>query len=465
MDRELLDLDAVGEAEAIRARRVSPLELTEAYLSRIARIDGKLRSYVTVDADGARRAAAALDNAPQPDRLLAGATLSIKDVDDVAGMPTTHSCELLANNVATRDDPVVRRFRAAGLVLLGKTNVPEFCTSMTASRLNGVCRNPWNSDLSPSGSSGGAAAATAAHLCSAAHGTDGAGSVRGPAAFCGLVGVKLTRGLVSFGPLEGPAYFGTSGPGVLTRSVRDAAALLDVLAPRDDVWTPMRPRDYFEEVAASPKRLRIAFTLNAPGGAAVDPQCIQAVTNVVRLLEALAHQVEEATPAWATLFEGAMLPMSVPGAAALIDLADMERVEQRNVSMIQRLATLTVLEHAQQVEAARAATRSFMPFWEKYDVLVTPSSGKVLLPAEELWRLDPKAHTEKMRDFPTWLWPFNISGQPAISLPLGWTQDGLPIGVQIVGRHLEEATLLRLAAQLEQAAPWAPRLNAMAIAL
>jgi amidase len=465
MDRELLELDAVGEAEAIRTRKLSALELTDAYFARIDRIDGALRSYVSLDREGARRAAAAIDNAPKSEGLLAGATFSIKDVDDMAGLPTTHSCDLLADNIAERDDPVVRRFREAGLVLLGKTNVPEFCSSMTGSRLNGICRNPWNTELSPSGSSGGAAAAAAARLCSAAHGTDGAGSVRGPAAFCGLVGLKTTRGLVSFGPMEGPAYYGTSGPGVLTRSVRDAAALLDVLAPRDDVWTPTRPRNYFDEIAVAPAPLRIAFTLTAPGGGEVDDKCAQAVKATARLLESLGHAVEEATPAWADIFAGATLPMSVPGAAALIDLADMERVEPRNVPMVQRMATLTVLEHAGMVDAARAATRRFITFWDKYDVLVTPASGKMQPPAEEIWHLDPQAHNAKLRDFPTWLWPFNISGQPAVSLPLGWSAEGLPIGVQFAGGHLGEATLLRLAAQLEQALPWAKRLNDLAASL
>lgn len=227
MSDDLFSLDAVGQADAIRGGRVSALELTDAYLDRIDRANDVLRAYVALDAGDV-------------DAPLGGVTFSIKDVDDVIGLPTTHSCEPLKDAIASEDGPIVPRFRAGGLVILGKTNVRENCTSFTSSRLDGVCRNPSDTDLTPGGSSGGAGAAVAAGLCAAAHGTDGAGSVRAPAAFCGLIGLKLTRGLIAYGPMEGSAYFGTSGPGVLTRSVRDAATLLDVMAPPGP-WTARRP--------------------------------------------------------------------------------------------------------------------------------------------------------------------------------------------------------------------------------
>src|SRR3954451_15904091 len=251
VDQAMLFEDATAQATALRDGRVSSVELTSAYLDRIDEIDDVLRSYVTVDREGALAQARAADDrrAAGDHAPFLGVTLSIKDVEDVAGLPTTHSCRALVDHLAAADSPIVRRFRDAGFVIAGKTNVPEFCTTMTSSDLNGICRNPWDLDRTPGGSSGGAAAALAAGLCAASHGTDGAGSVRGPAAFCGLVGIKPSRGAIDFGTEEGPAYFGTTVNGVLTRSVRDAAALLDVMTGR--VGTPDVPEQ-------ADGRLRIA---------------------------------------------------------------------------------------------------------------------------------------------------------------------------------------------------------------
>jgi Asp-tRNA(Asn)/Glu-tRNA(Gln) amidotransferase A subunit family amidase len=202
-------MEAVKQAQAIRRRETSSLDLVREYLDRIDHLDPVLCSYVTVDATGALKAAEEADRQvvenPSTVGALHGVAVSVKDVIDVAGLPTTHSSKALVDNVSSIDDPLIRRFRQAGLVIIGKTNIPEFCTTMTSSDLNGICRNPWDLERTPGGSSGGAAAAVAAGLCSIAHGTDGAGSTRVPAAFCGLVGVKPTRGLVSFGPEAGKA--------------------------------------------------------------------------------------------------------------------------------------------------------------------------------------------------------------------------------------------------------------------
>ncbi len=260
-------LDAIEQAQAIRRKEVSSLELTREYLERIDRLDPSLRSFVAVDTDTALAAAERADVQVLHDQEgvgpLQGVPMSVKDVIDVAGLATTHSSKALERNVSRIDDPLVQRFRQAGLVVLGKTNVPEFCTSMTDSELNGICRNPWDLDRTPGGSSGGAAAALAAGLCSLSHGTDGAGSVRIPAAFCGLVGVKPTRGLISYGPESGPAYFGTSGPGVLTHSVRDAAAMLDVMVGTGHsapAWSPGATHSYGAESMHHPEGLRIAVS-------------------------------------------------------------------------------------------------------------------------------------------------------------------------------------------------------------
>ena len=453
---EVLFEDACGQAEAIRSGRVSPAELVGAYLDRIKRFDPVVRAFVTVDANAALEAAASHEP-PNHDRPFDGVTVSIKDVEDVAGLPTTHSCQALAGNVAAEDGPITRRLRHGGFVVLGKTNVPEFCSDMTTSKLNGPCRNPWDLERTPGGSSGGAAAAVAAGLCAIAHGTDGAGSVRVPAAWCGLVGLKPSRGLVAYGPEEGPAYFGTSGPGVLCRSIRDAAAFLDVIAPPGP-WTPARDRPYAQTTEPTSQRLRLGLCTSPPMGA-VDPESAAAADDAAVLLEDLGHRVEPVEPAWDVILEAAFGPMEVPGPAALVSADDYEQIEPRNRSMVGHLATLTVLEHHRWVESARAAGRRFRELWSTIDVLVTPTVGRLAPPLTwARWDDDDEAHRARFATFPNFAQPFNVSGQPAISLPLGWSGTGLPIGVQLVGRPLGEATLLQVASELERARPWAERI-------
>jgi amidase len=462
---ELIWADAVAQATAIRSGRASASELLEVYLDRIERHDPTLRAYVTVDVEGAREGARAADDALRhtpPAELppFHGVTLSVKDVVDVAGLPTTHSSKVLADHRATADDPVVERFREAGFVILGKTNVPEFCSSMTDSELNGTCRNPWDPELTPGGSSGGAGAALSAGLCAIAHGTDGAGSVRAPASFCGLVGLKPTRGLSSFGPESGNAYYGTAVNGVLSRSVRDAATMLDVLlGPRDPAasWSPRSPRPYADEVEDAPRPLRIAVSTMAPMGVTED-QCAEAARRAADLLARLGHEVEQATPAWDVILAASAGPMEVPGAAALVAADQLGSVEPRNRPMIERLAQLTIVEHAQWVEQARAAATAFLEFWDAYDVLVTPTIG-IPPPAVSWapWDQDPEAHMATFMGFPNFAQPFNVSGQPALNVPLTWNPDGLPIGVQLAGRRLDDGLLLQVARQLETAQPWSDR--------
>jgi amidase len=359
---------------------------------------------------------------------------------------------VLAENIATSDDPVVGRFRDAGVVIFGKTNVPEFCSSMTDSELHGTCRNPWDTARTPGGSSGGAAAALSAALCAVSHGTDGAGSVRSPASFCGLVGLKPTRGVVSFGPdLDRPTY-GTTVDGVLTRSVRDAAALLDVLA------APRRARrSAADEIGAEPGSLRIAVTTQAPMGK-TDDQCAEAALEAAELLAALGHRVEPATPPWDVMLAVSAFPMDAPGPAALVRADQLAYVEPRNRPMIEWLGQLTVLEHTQQVQAVRAAALAFLEFWETYDVLVSPTAGIVAPPVEWApWNQDPQAHMETFMGFPNFAQPFNLSGQPAVSVPLASSAEGLPIGVHLAGRRLDDALVLQVARQLERAKPWSER--------
>ena len=462
---ELVWSDATAQAEAIRDGAVTAEALLDVVLARVAAHDGLLRAYVSLDEDGARRAARAVDQdvaAGAVDELgpFAGVTLSIKDVIGVAGLPTTHSAKALADAVAATDDPLVDRFRRAGAVVVGTTNVPEFCTSFTTSELNGVCRNPWDTRRSPAGSSGGAAVALAAGMCAAAHGTDGAGSVRTPASFCGLVGLKPSRGLVGFAPDERLTYFGTSVDGVLTRSVRDAAALLDVMtgagAPGRH-WGPVPTEAHLAEVGRDPGRLRVAVCTEFPLGA-VEAEVEEATRDVAELLAGVGHRVEAATPDWLAMLAVAAGPMSVPGPAGLVGLDQLDLLEPRNRPVVEAGTRLTVVEHARWAESVVAATASFLTFWRDWDVLLTPTAG-ILPPSVDWapWDAGPDDHMARFADFANFPQPFNLSGQPALSLPLAWSAAGLPIGVHLAGRPLEEGLLLRVAAQLESLRPWSGR--------
>jgi amidase len=460
---DLIWADATSQADAIRRGTMSATELVYDYLARIDRFDPELRAYVSVDderaLDAARGADAAVrDGGSQPPFL--GVTISIKDVIDVAGLPTTHSCKVLADNVAADDDPLVERLRHAGFVVLGKSNVPEFCTSMTSSELNGICRNPWDTDRTPGGSSGGAAAGLAAGLCAVAHGTDGAGSVRAPAAFCGLLGIKPTRGLVGFGPERGVAYYQTSVDGILAHSVRDVAGLLDVYVGLHDdppSWSGRPAVSWSDAHVREPGRLRVAVTTSFPFGKVTDV-CADAARRVADQLAAVGHEVVDGTPAWEVILACAAGPMSVPGAVEHVGLDQLDRVEPRNRPLIEREAAYTVLEHHRWVEQTRAATREFLRFWDDVDVLVTPTSG-ILPPSVDWapWDQQPDEHMATFMNFANFAQPFNLSGQPALTVPAVWTDDSLPVGVQLVGRPFEEATLLQVARQLESTMPWSGR--------
>jgi amidase len=447
---------ALEQAALVRTGDVSPLELVELYLERIERLDPKLNAYVTVDADGARAAAGAPLDGP-----FAGVPIPIKDLNETAGLRTTYSCRAFADYVPKTDAAVVRRIRDAGFVIIGKTNTPELGSiGMTESELNGDCRNPWNTSRTPGGSSGGAAAAVAGGLAPVAHGSDGGGSIRIPASCCNLFGLKPSRGRVSPAPYgSGSLGLGTSGP--VARTVRDAAALLDVMAgyePGDFYVAPAPERPFLDEAGVDPGRLRVAVTTEPPVDVPVDPVCVRAAQDAAALLSELGHDVIEASPPWRSddsIVEQFTRIWQIGPAVSGVD--DLSLLEPLNRMLAERARATPSPEAAVAVMRLQALTRRIVAFWSDVDVVVTPTLA--LPPVPVGWALDgsPEAAFERQ-----WHWtPFtaivNVTGQPAMSVPLHWSGDGLPVGVQMIGAPFAEATLIRLAAQLEEARPWAHR--------
>jgi amidase len=456
---ELAFAPATEQAELVRRREVSAAELAALYLDRIARLDPELNAFVTVRAEEALADARTADASPG-DAPFHGVPIAVKDLTATKGIRTTYSSRAYADHVPDFDTAVVRRLRDAGFVILGKTNTPEFgTTAFTESELNGATRNPWSPERTPGGSSGGAAAALAAGLLPVAHGSDGGGSIRIPASCCGLFGLKPSRGRVSaapFGSLEG---LSTAAP--LARSVRDAAALLDVMAgyePGDPWWAPPPERPFVEEVGAPPGRLRVAVTAAPPVEAPVDPECLDALTVAAELLAGLGHDVTERVPPW----EDADLSLAFIAVwqvgPALQPVEDLTLLTPLNRELVESARSTSAAEYGRTVARLQAYARRVVGFWHDHDVVLTPTLA--LTPVSIGWQETPEgAVAQLLRN--TLFTPFtavaNLTGLPAMSLPLHWTEDGLPVGVQAVGPPAGDALLLRLASQVEAARPWAQR--------
>jgi Asp-tRNA(Asn)/Glu-tRNA(Gln) amidotransferase A subunit family amidase len=450
---ELAFASALDLAARVRAHEVSPAELTALFLERIERLDPELNAYVTV-----------VDEPSAPaDGPFHGVPIPIKDLNETAGIRTTYSCKAFAQNVPDFDASVVRKIRGAGFTILGKTNTPEFGTiAMTESELNGDCHNPWDTARTPGGSSGGAAAAVAAGLAPVAHATDGGGSIRVPASCCGLFGIKPSRGRVSPAPfVSGSLGLGTSGP--IARTVRDAAALLDVMSgnePGDFYVAPVPERSFLAEADEAPGRLRIALTTDPPSPVPVDPACAAAARSAAELLTELGHEVVEATPPWQTdeMIVHFIRIWQVGPATAGVD--DLSLLEPINRMLAENARTTPSPQYVASVMSLQQICRRVLGFWREVDVVLTPTLALAPVPIGWTWQ---GADGDPYRAFAsqTLFTPFtplvNVTGQPAMSVPLTWTDAGLPIGVQLIGRPFDEATLFRLAAQLEEARPWSDR--------
>jgi amidase len=461
-------LDATAQADLVRRGEVSPRELTEAAIARIEAVNPKLDAVIRTRFDAAREEAQG--RPPLPDGPFRGVPILLKDLGSmVAGEPMAFGLGPLRDLAFPVTSYLAEQFHAAGFIALGRTNVPELGTTVTTeARSFPPARNPWDLGHSTGGSSGGSAAAVAAGMVAVAHASDGGGSIRIPASECGVVGLKPTRGRVSQGPLVGESWAGGVIDGAVTRTVRDAAGVLDVISapmPGDPYYAPPLPRPLVAEVGADPGRLRIGV-LDRPGaeGFLDDPQCRAAVASAARLLESLGHHIEESAPA-------AMFEPELPGHFNIIIAADTEgtmqafemllgrpigedEIEPRNAAYRRAGKGLDAVTYLGSRAWFGMWARRMADWWNDHDVLVTPTVGAP--PPELGWftAAGPAEEGTRIASFIPYTAQFNMTGQPAVSLPLHWTPGGLPVGVQLVAAYGREDLLIRVASQLEQAAPW-----------
>ena len=467
---ELLRRSASELAALVRAGDVSARELVEASLRRIDELQPTINAFTHVAHGSALEAADEIG--PGDPRPFAGVPIAIKDNRSVAGMPLTMGSDAFGKFVAGRDSYLVRRLREAGFVIVGKTSMPEMgILPTTEPRRFGPARNPWDTDRTPGGSSGGAAAAVAAGMVPVAHGNDGGGSIRIPAACCGLVGLKPARGRVSVGPDGGHSFLVCDG--VLTRTVRDTAALLDVLSgpePGDATWAPPPPAaGYTALCEVDPGHLRIALILEPPlEGAIVDPVCEQAARDAASLLESIGHHVEEITPPWSGLN---LLPDFTRSFGPLVSFTTWlggqlngrettaEDVEPLTWMLYEHARSQDTMQYLIAENRLESVARSIVQALAPYDVVLTPVLAQRPVPVGEINGLgpDPMARFRKSGYFTPFTAIFNVTGQPAVALPLYHGEDGLPTGVHLVGPPAREEVLLSLAAQLEAALPWGDR--------
>ena len=466
---EYVEHDGLGLAELIRSGQVSAREVLDAAIERIEQLNPGLNAVVTKVYDEARAEAQALDR----NAAFAGVPFLLKDLGGAqAGVPLSAGSRFFAHAAAPADAEIVRRHRRAGLMILGRTNTPEFgLNASTEPVLFGPTRNPYDPTRSSGGSSGGSAAAVAARMVPLAHASDGGGSIRIPASCCGLFGLKTTRNRNSYAPYAGEGLAGFSVEHVVSRSVRDSAAALDATAgpaPGDPYYAPPPARPFLDEVGAPPGALRIALATEAFNGVAVHPDCVAAARAAARLCEDLGHAVEEAAPSYDVEgLDANYNRIFAVGAAANIalraramgrepDAAGFERVTWAMVELGRQIAAP---DYVMMLNRLHGISREIARFFETYDVLLTPTLAEppVELGVLDMMSEDLAAYTERLWRFSPFTYPFNVTGQPAMSVPLSWNEAGLPIGVHFVGRYGDEATLFRFAAQLEQAQPWAER--------
>jgi amidase len=480
--------DALGLAGLVRAGEVSAAELVEAAIARIAAVNPKLNAIVHEMFATARQSA----RAPLPAGSFAGVPFVVKDLLlQIEGLCTTNGCRFFAGHTAPGDSELIKRFRAAGLILVAKSNTPELgILPVTEPALHGPTRNPWSLAHTPGGSSGGSAAAVAAGIVPMAHGSDGGGSIRIPAACCGLFGLKPTRARTPFGPFVGEGWHGIVVEHAVTRTVRDSAALLDATHGPDvgaPYVAPPPQRQFLDEVGRDPGKLRIALCTRSLLGNVVHPDCVAAARDAAALCASLGHSIEddappldkhEVTRAWLTLVAAETAAEIALAARHLGKEPRPADFEPGTWMLAQAGRSYRADELALAVHLVRRVGRDVARWFERYDLFLTPTLGGPPLP---IGALQPKpmelAALAALRavpsstairklldrfadqgfDFAAFTPLANLTGQPAMSVPLSWSADGLPIGAHFVARYGDEATLFRLAAQLEAARPFTAR--------
>ncbi|MBM4266015.1 MAG: amidase [Deltaproteobacteria bacterium] len=475
MADDLASLDAVAQADLVRSKKASPLELVDAAIARIERTNPELGAVIHELFEAARtQASGAL-----PDGPFRGVPFLLKDLDaPLAGAPFHAGMQFLKDRryVPPQSAYYADKILSAGFVVVGKTNTPELgLTVTTEPAAYGPSRNPWSTKHSTGGSSGGSAAAVAAGMTPVAHAGDGGGSIRIPASECGLVGLKPSRGRVSLGPHYGEYWSGLVASHVVSRSVRDTARILDVVAGAmtgDPYVAPEAKRPYAEELRAKPGRLRVGLFATLPGGAGdPHPECVRAVRDTAALLAELGHDVEESHPAvldrTAEQTRGFMGIVTAWVAAALAGWEeelggkiDASSVEPGTWGLAELGRAQSAAELIGHLKWLGLFTREAASWWESgFDLLLTPT---LAVPPPEIGALggspdDPFSGIEKVLAVIPYTPAYNLTGQPAMSLPMHWTPDGLPVGVQLVAAYGREDLLIRVAAQLEEARPWAGR--------
>jgi amidase len=467
---DLHNLSALDQAVAVRAREVSPVELVAHQLDRAERLGPALGAFITMTPERAldqaraaeRRVLQGVDDLPS----LFGVPTAIKDLTPTAGVRTTYGSLAFVDHVPERDAYSVSLLAGAGTISLGKTNTSEFgLCPYTDNDLAGPARTPWAPDRGAGGSSGGAAVAVAAGLVPFAHGNDSGGSLRIPASCCGVVGLKPSRGRISAGPDE-PDSLGLKVQGPVARTVADAAAMLDALAvpmPGDPFWAPPLPpgETFLGHARSHPGRLHVARHAVPFSGVPVDPACLAAWEEASRLLAELGHEVTDiAAPFDQKTSEYFITVLAVESLAIDVDAASEALLRPVTRTWRELGRGVSGAEYAAAVSGLQLAARRSVEAAAEYDIVLTPTLAMVPQPVSfftEEGEGEPAGNFRRQGRYSAFTVPYNLTGQPAISLPLHWTDDGLPVGVMLAARPAAEATLLAVSAQLEAAQPWAAR--------
>lgn len=466
--REYADCDGLELAARIaRGDLTAQDALSHAYRV-IARVDPQVNAFVSLEEEQARLNAARPQSGP-----FAGVPMAMKDcVGFAKGAPRRFGSRLTSVIRMEQDDEVIARYRAAGLNPIGTTNVPEFSSSLTSeSVLHGPCRNPWALDRTVGGSSGGSAAAVAYGAVPIAYGNDSGGSIRVPSSCCGVFGFRPSRGRVPMGPLYGDIWYGLFTHHVITRSVRDSAAVLDASAGIDagaPYGAPTQARPFLDECSTAPGRLRIAVMDGSAQGIRLDAECARALEETTALLQGLGHSISPASPQvdTAEMFTNLATLLAVALAEEVPALAELsgnsigpETVEACHRVLIERGRNTPALELSRALNFRHALARSFGRFFAKHDVLLSPTLAQLPVPLGMICSNSPDTedYLQRLQRFSPFTPMANFAGLPSMSVPLSWSSTGLPVGMMFTGRYSEEATLFRLAGQLEKMQPWRDR--------